>query len=107
MCERIECRRPTVVPPHTPRVLNMRRDRIPAGAVRVDRRTIWGNPFVIGRDGTREGVIAEHRRWLRTQPELMARIKELAGRDLVCWCAPLPCHADTLIGIANPGLFRP
>lgn len=28
--------------------------------------------------------------------------KTLRGRDLMCWCAPgLPCHADTLLEIAN------
>jgi len=27
---------------------------------------------------------------------------ELAGKDLVCWCAPdQPCHADVLLKIAN------
>lgn len=29
--------------------------------------------------------------------------RELAGRDLVCWCPPgRPCHADVLLQIANP-----
>jgi hypothetical protein len=28
--------------------------------------------------------------------------KHLRGRDLACWCAPgLPCHAETLLAIAN------
>lgn len=27
--------------------------------------------------------------------------KELKGKDLVCWCAPLPCHADVLLELAN------
>lgn len=33
---------------------------------------------------------------------LHARLSELAGRDLACWC-PLdqPCHADVLLQIAN------
>ena len=26
------------------------------------------------------------------QPKLLAALPELRGRDLVCWCAPLPCH---------------
>ena len=29
--------------------------------------------------------------------------RELAGKDLVCWCNPFdPCHADTLLDLANP-----
>lgn len=36
--------------------------------------------------------------------ELLARLNELAGKDLACWC-PLdqPCHADVLLEIANGG----
>jgi hypothetical protein len=26
---------------------------------------------------------------------------ELAGRDLVCWCAPLPCHGDVLLRLLS------
>ncbi|GAG87489.1 unnamed protein product, partial [marine sediment metagenome] len=29
---------------------------------------------------------------------------ELKGKDLVCWCAPLPCHADVLLELANPSI---
>ena len=36
-------------------------------------------------------------RWLRLQPDLMAALHELVGRDLVCWCAPLPCHGSVLL----------
>ncbi len=32
-----------------------------AGRVKIGRPTKWGNPFVIGRDGAREDVIAKHR----------------------------------------------
>jgi hypothetical protein len=32
----------------------------------------------------------------------MAQIKkELRGKILGCWCAPLPCHADILAEVAN------
>ena len=31
------------------------------GAVRIDRRTPWGNPFRIGEHGTREQVVARYR----------------------------------------------
>ena len=32
--------------------------------VRIDRRTRWGNPFLIGRHGSREEVIERYRAWL-------------------------------------------
>jgi Domain of unknown function (DUF4326) len=45
-----------------------------------------GNPFVIGRDGLRDEVIAKYRAWIVRQPALMAALHELRSKDLVCWC---------------------
>lgn len=28
-------------------------------------------------------------------------LHNLKGKDLVCWCAPLPCHGDVLLRLAN------
>ena len=85
------------------RVLNVRQvgKRPAADRVYVGRPTKWGNPFVIGRDGTREAVIAKYRAWILRQPALMAALPELRGKDLVCWCAPERCHAEVLIELAN------
>lgn len=70
--------------------------------VYVGRPSKWGNPFKAGRDGTREEVIAKYEQWLRDQPHLVAVAKrELRGKVLGCWCAPLACHADVLVRIAN------
>lgn len=33
----------------------------------VGRPSALGNPFLVGRDGTREDVIARYRKWLRAQ----------------------------------------
>lgn len=65
--------------------------------IAVDRRTEWGNPFEIPYDGDRMTVIenyAEH--YLPHKPSLLARLPELRGKALACWCAPEPCHADVL-----------
>src|SRR5437867_3137794 len=74
--------------------------------VYVGRPSPWGNPFVIERDGTREEVVAKYAAWVRTQPHLLARIAELRGKTLGCWCAPLLCHADVLAKLAD-GLGYP
>ena len=71
--------------------------------VRIDRQTMWGNPFKIGRDGTREEVIAKYEVWIKTQPELMAALPELRGKRLGCWCAPVACHGDVLARLAEGG----
>lgn len=56
----------------------------------------WANPYRIGNGKTRAHVIQAYRERLGASPELLARIKELEGRRLVCWCAPLACHGDVL-----------
>lgn len=85
-----------------PRVLNQRDlAELPDGAVYVGRPSKWGNPYKAGRDGTREEVIALYEANLLADPFLMSQLDELRGRDLVCWCAPLRCHADVLLRLAN------
>jgi len=84
------------------KVLNKYEDGMPTGAVYIGRPSKWGNPFVINRDGTREEVIAKYRIWLLGQPAKVAAAKrELAGKDLVCFCAPKGCHGDVLLEVAN------
>lgn len=85
-----------------PKVLNRSRHKIPPGAVYIGRPTKWGNPFLLGKDGSREEVIEKYVLWLKTQPGLVADArKELAGKHLVCWCAPLACHGHVLVKVAN------
>lgn len=80
-------------------VLNKRNS---SNGVYIGRPSVWGNPFVIGRDGDREQVIAKYEAWIRKNPSLMRRAQaELKGKDLVCWCAPLACHGDVLHRLAN------
>jgi hypothetical protein len=62
----------------------------------IGRPTKWGNPFIIGRDGSREEVIAKYEDHLRYQPELINALDELRGKTLGCFCAPEPCHGDVL-----------
>jgi hypothetical protein len=83
------------------KILNARHvgTKTTADRVYVGRPTKWGNPFVIGRDGDRQTVIAKHKAWIMQQPALMAAVDELRGKDLVC--APEACHAETLRDLAN------
>ncbi len=66
------------------------------------KKSIWHNPFKVGRDGTRQEVIAKYERYLlEERPDLLCRLPELRGRVLGCWCAPAPCHGDVLLGLAD------
>ncbi len=72
--------------------------------VYIGRPSKFGNPFVIGKDGTREEVVEKYRQWILSPEQrylLKAAIKELKGKDLICWCAPLACHGDVLLRIIN------
>jgi hypothetical protein len=96
-----------------PQVFNVRhlpgfaehRPIIPLDAVYIGRRNAryrlpaskWANPFSVRREADREAVIATYERWLQLQRHLVDALPELAERDLVCWCAPLPCHGDALL----------
>lgn len=59
----------------------------------------FANPFKIGRDGTRAGVLAKYEQYLRNSPELMDKILELDGKVLGCWCKPAKCHGDIIVKI--------
>lgn len=71
--------------------------QLPPNSVYIGRPSKWGNPFVIGVGGrTRQQAIDEYRRYLWRNQDLMDALLELAGKNLVCHCAPLPCHGDVL-----------
>lgn len=83
-----------------PRLFNKQTDAVPDDAVYIGRPGPWGNPFVIGEHGDRAAVIEQYRDWLLRRPDLIVRMgRELRGRDLVCWCAPLPCHGNIIIDL--------
>ncbi len=65
--------------------------------VYIGRGSVWGNPYVIGRDGTRSDVIEKYRVYLWGRKDLIDRLDELAGARLGCFCAPEACHGDVLV----------
>jgi len=76
------------------------------GIVNVGRPGPWGNPYRIGRDGTRAECVAKHRVWFLAPAQAALRERarlELAGRRL--WCPgcrdTLPCHSTVIEEVAN------
>lgn len=65
--------------------------------VYIGRGSKWGNPFKIGRDGTRDQVIAKYQVWILGNPDLLLDLHQLCGKRLGCYCAPKPCHGDVLV----------
>lgn len=79
-------------------VVNLKEDHYD---VRIDRKTKWGNPFVVGRDGTREEVIQQFGDWIVEQSHLLEALHEIKGKRLGCWCKPHACHGDVLARLAD------
>ena len=76
--------------------------RQPPNTQYCGRPTKWGNPFIIGKDYTREESLATFRRafWSNQLPITPKKAyRELRHYDhLSCWCRPdQECHADEYI----------
>ena len=58
----------------------------------------WRNPYVYDTTKDYELDLQRYEMYLRHQrPDLMARLPELYGKILGCWCKPGPCHGDVLV----------
>jgi len=74
----------------------------------IMRPSVLGNPFKIGRDGSRDEVIEKFRRYLWSAIQAknckilaeLSRIKSAAVSGhrvyLVCCCKPARCHGDVI-----------
>lgn len=80
------------------RVVHCKKDRYD---IYIGRPSKWGNPFIIGVDGSRDEVISKYEAWILNQPDLMGCLTELKGKTLGCWCFPSPCHGDVLVKLVN------
>lgn len=69
--------------------------------VYIGRPSKWGNPYIVGRDGTREEVIFRYKLFLMERPGLLRDVSDLRGKTLGCYCSPFPCHGDVLAEMAD------
>lgn len=79
---------------------------------RIDRRTEFGNPFKLKRDGgshTLEESIRRYTVWfydlLDRDPEFKAAVEDLEGETLGCWCIDTKdaCHGEVILDYLNDG----
>ncbi len=71
--------------------------------VRIDRRSAWGNPHKISRHQTRDEVCDAYAADFPDRADLQARLGELRGKVLGCWCKPEDCHGDVLVELIEAG----
>lgn len=87
-----------------PKVYNRYHRNEPDDAVYIGRPSEWGNPFRVGSAdaATRQEAVRKYEKYLELNPDVVEHVKRhLRNKDLVCFCAPLPCHGDVLLRIAN------
>lgn len=85
-----------------PKVYNISDENRPPDCMYIGRGSLYGNPFVVGTDGTRLQVIKKYIDYVEQDISLKNKfILSLKGKNLVCFCAPKACHGDYLIKICN------
>lgn len=65
---------------------------------------MWGNPYRIGRDGSRKIVVKRHRMLVKSWPHKTRELakKLLTGKKLLCSCRlDEECHVDNLIDLCE------
>jgi len=66
---------------------------------------LFGNPYIIGKDGNREEVIEKYREYflkrIDEDPIFKANVIGLSGKTLACFCYPKSCHGDVIIEWLN------
>lgn len=87
-------------------VVNKRTHTPTANDLYIGRPSEFGNPFTIGKDGSRDEVIEKYRlhlhRLIQADPTWIARLASLDRYEyLVCWCKPLACHGDVIVRAHN------
>lgn len=78
----------------------------PSYDVRVDRGTIFGNPFDHRKLGiTRAECVEKYREYfykrIQTDKRFLAAVLTLKDKVLGCWCVPLECHATIIADYLN------
>lgn len=87
------------------KIVHMKKDHYD---IYIGRPSIWGNPFshregtkALYKTETRDQAVEAYRQWIKTQPQLLAKLPELKGKVLACWCKPQACHGDILVELAD------
>lgn len=80
-----------------PKLHNKYHNTAPSTAVYIGRGSPYGNPFVIGKDGTRDDVCDKFRDEILPTLD----VSSLKGKDLICFCKPARCHGQDIINKAN------
>lgn len=62
----------------------------------IGRGSIFGNPFIIGVDGSRSDVLMKYMQYAISNKTIMSQLYTLDNKILGCHCKPKKCHGDIL-----------
>lgn len=69
-------------------------------ATYIGRGSLFGNPFIIGKDGDRDEVCNSYRDYyLPHKPSIFGTLHSLKGAVLVCHCYPERCHGESIMDL--------
>ena len=81
------------------RVVNKYKEKY---TVYIGRGSIFGNPFVMGKDGSREEVINLYRHYVTQNLDVYKAICNLPKDAILgCFCKPQKCHGDVIVELYN------
>jgi hypothetical protein len=64
---------------------------------RIDRESIYGNPFRMPADGDRDTVCNSFDGYLKHKPSILKTLPSLRGKVLICHCVPARCHGLSIL----------
>ena len=70
---------------------------------RIDRQSEWGNPYLMPDDGDRAEVCAWYAEYFSHKRSLHAKLGDLRGQVLGCWCYPQQCHGHVILDALTHG----
>lgn len=76
-----------------PKVYNKTRLKKSVKAVFIGRGSPYGNPFRVGVHGSRDDVCGMFETLILPTLD----VEPLRGKNLICYCAPLRCHGDSIL----------
>jgi hypothetical protein len=73
----------------------------------IGRPSIFGNPFIINKHGSRDDVIKKYENYFNNKIEndlnfqneivnLFLELKNTKQLTLICWCYPQRCHGEVI-----------
>ncbi|HUS89849.1 MAG TPA: DUF4326 domain-containing protein [Desulfosporosinus sp.] len=84
------------------KVVNMKNE---IANVKVDRSSVLGNPYRIGKDGNRSEVIKKYKEYLWNcicVVDELNRLKDMSDDTVLgCHCKPKACHGDMIVSAVN------